>query len=455
MILPSIRYPLDKTGKNPNNLVVGELHRLSAREIRSVAPTYGAFYGDSMVVYDAMTGVLLERGTQYELAEFLQDASMQYEGGDIWTLVLIKDKNVSHQVRINYQVVGGNFTTDSSKIKELYDAVMMDNRPVDWTNVLDKPILYPPNLHHQLLNTIYGFEPLVAAIERLGNRITLTDVPAFEYLIDWINQRLDEFESSDYGYHVRDRDNPHEVNKTQVGLGEVENLPVITQDDIDSELVVRKYVTYDMLLLALQGLGTNSTYRLTTSSTEISEGRQLLVRVDTTGVEEGTRLYWTIEHESSSSLDFVVEAGIITISNSIAFFSVMVRLDEESDDNEVFRIALRKKSVEGPIVSRSEALTIKNTDPADPELNRWFRTQTLCCVNHVDMAFNVYSRYAILGNMRGVPHRSINKGNGATVDMFTAMTIPGICAVRAEQMEAGFMWIAGNNPFNAPGVNPA
>ena len=453
MILPSIRYPLDKTGKNPNNLVVGELHRLSAREIRSVAPTYGAFYGDSMAVYDAMTGALLERGTQYELAEFLQDASMQFEGGDIWTLVLIKDKNVSHQVRINYQVVGGNFTTDSSKIKELYDAVMMDNRPVNWTNVLDKPILYPPNLHHQLLNTIYGFEPLVAAIERLGNRITLTDVPAFEYLIDWINQRLDEFENSDFGFHTRNKNNPHEVTQDQVGLGEVENLPVITEADIESELVVRKYVTYDMLLLALQGLGTNSTYRLTTTSTEIHEGRQLLVRVDTTGVEDGTRLYWTIDHESTTTLDFVVEAGIITVSNGLAFFTVMVRLDEESDDNEVFRIALRKKGVEGPIVSRSEALTIRNTDPNDPELDRWFRTQSTCCLNQLDMAFDVYSRYAILGNMRGMSYRNIHRGNGATVDMFTAMTIKGIAAVMPEQLEAGFMWVAANNPFNPSNRN--
>ena len=447
MILPSIRYPLDKTGKNPNNLVVGELHRLSVREIRSVAPTYGAFYGDSMVVYDAMTGALLERGTQYELAEFLQDASMQYEGGDIWTLVLIKDKNVSHQVRINYQVVGGNFTTDSSKIKELYDAVMMDNRPVDWTNVLDKPILYPPNLHHQLLNTIYGFEPLVAAIERLGNRITLTDVPAFEYLIDWINQRLDEFENSDFGYHVRDRDNPHEVSKTQVGLSEVENLPVITQEDIEAEVIVRKYVTYDMLLLALQGLGTNSTYRLKTSATNVNEGRQLFVTVETTGVEDAARLFWTIDHESTSTLDFVVEAGVITVNKGEAFFTVMVLVDNEVDDNEVFRIALRKKSVEGPVVARSDRLTIKNTDPNDPELDRWFTTQSKCCFNHPNMAFDVYSRYAISGNMRGIPHRSITRGNGSTLDMFTAMLTPYGC-VKESQLNAGFMWVSGNNVFS-------
>ena len=448
MILPSIRYPLDKTGKNPNNLVVGEMHRLSAREIRSIAPTYGAFYGESMVVFDATTGVRLERGTQYELAEFLQDASMQFEGGDIWTLVLIKDKNVSHQVRINYQVVGGNFTTDSSKIKELYDAVMMDNRPVDWTNVLDKPILYPPNLHNQLLNTIYGFEPLVAAIERLGNRIILSDVPAFEYLIDWINARLTEFEQSDFGTHIRDKNNPHGVSQSQVGLGEVENLPVITQDDIDSELVVRKYVTYDMLLLALQGLGTNNTYKITPVSTVIAEGRQVLVQVDTTGVEDGTRLYWTIEHESSSSLDFVVEAGIITIHQGSASFGVMIRLDEESDDNEVFRIVLHKKSVDGPIVTRSDRLTIKNMDPNDPDIDRWFRNQSECCLNHPDIAFNVYSRYAVYGNNRGNKNRNIYRGNGTTLDMFTAMQMRSLNCITPSQFDAGFMWIVGNNCFN-------
>ena len=448
VILPSIRYPLDKTGKNPNNLVVGEMHRLSAREIRSIAPTYGAFYGESMVVFDAITGARLERGTQYELAEFLQDASMQFEGGDIWTLVLIKDKNVSHQVRINYQVVGGQFTTDSSNIKSLYDAVMMDNRPVDWTNVLDKPILYPPNLHNQLLNTIYGFEPLVAAIERLGNRIILSDVPAFEYLIDWINARLTEFEQSDFATHVNSRDNPHNVTTAQLNLEHVENLPVVTQDDIDNETLARKYITFDMLLSAMQVLGANSTYRIRTSSTEIKEGRQVLVTVDTTGVDDGTQLYWTIDHESTSSLDFVVEAGIITINKSSAVFTVMIRLDDESDDNEVFRIALRKRSVTGPVAARSDRLTIKNMDPNDPDIDRWIRNQSDCCLNHPDVAFNVYSRYAVYGNNRGNLNRNIYRGNGATVDMFTAMQMRSLNCIKPEQFEASFMWVVGNNCFN-------
>ena len=448
VILPSIRYPLDKTGKNPNNLVVGEMHRLSAREIRSIAPTYGAFYGESMVVFDAITGVRLERGVQYELAEFLQDASMQFEGGDIWTLVLIKDKNVSHQVRINYQVVGGNFTTDSSSIKELYDATLLDNRPVDWSNVLDKPILYPPNLHNQLLNTIYGFEPLVAALERLGNRIILSDVPAFEYLIDWINARLTEFEQSDFATHVNSRDNPHEVTALQLNLEQVENLPVVTQDDIDNETLARKYITFDTMLAAMQVLGANSTYRIKTSATEIKEGRQVLVTVDTTGVDDGTRLYWTIDHESTTSLDFVVEAGIITINKGNAIFSVMIRLDEESDDNEVFKIALRKRSVTGPVVARSDRLTIKNMDPNDPDIDRWFRNQSECCLNHPDIAFNVYSRYAVYGNNRGNKNRNIYRGNGTTLDMFTAMQMRSLNCITPSQFDAGFMWIVGNNCFN-------
>ena len=48
--------------------------------------------------------------------------------------------------------------------------------------------------------------------------------------------------------HIKDTKNPHEVDKEQVGLGLVENLPVVTQEDMASEKGVFKYVTLDTLM---------------------------------------------------------------------------------------------------------------------------------------------------------------------------------------------------------------
>lgn len=48
--------------------------------------------------------------------------------------------------------------------------------------------------------------------------------------------------------HIDDNNNPHELTKTHVGLGKVENLPVVTKQELDDITSVRKYMTYDSLL---------------------------------------------------------------------------------------------------------------------------------------------------------------------------------------------------------------
>ncbi len=49
--------------------------------------------------------------------------------------------------------------------------------------------------------------------------------------------------------HLNDIKNPHQSTKFHVGLSEVENLPVVTREDILCRKPVRKYVTHDALML--------------------------------------------------------------------------------------------------------------------------------------------------------------------------------------------------------------
>lgn len=189
------RYALDPTGTNPDNAVQGEIKTLSAAQIRAAAPMYGPFYSESLQLWDNGNGRLLYRGTDYQVVELLQDATMKY-GKEIAQMVLILNDGVSSQLRINYQVLGGLYQNDSSNLVEVYDAYMKDNRPVDWGNVLNRPVEYTPTLHRHLLEDVYGFEALVVALERIRNAIVLADVPAFEELITWVKTRgmtIDEF----------------------------------------------------------------------------------------------------------------------------------------------------------------------------------------------------------------------------------------------------------------------
>lgn len=57
--------------------------------------------------------------------------------------------------------------------------------------------------------------------------------------------------------HIQADKDPHETMKHHVGLSEVENLPVVTREDILCRKPIRKYVTYDALLLFVKAYMNN------------------------------------------------------------------------------------------------------------------------------------------------------------------------------------------------------
>ena len=182
----NVRFSYDATGINPDNLINGEVHALSLHSVRAVAPVYGPFFSASVQVFDNGTDQILTRGVDYQLVEMLEDITLRL-GKEVCNLILILNTNVSSNVRLNYQVVGGMYQNDASSLINMYETVLLDNRPVAWENVLSKPLAFPPTTHLHNLQDVYGFEPLVGALERVRNAIVLSDIPAFEALIDWVS----------------------------------------------------------------------------------------------------------------------------------------------------------------------------------------------------------------------------------------------------------------------------
>jgi hypothetical protein len=348
MTIPIQRYPLDRTGINPDNLVVGELHMLSSRETRAVAPTYGAFFSDrTLRVYDNSTNQALTRGVHYQCVDLLQEASMM-TGKEISMVILILDQTVSNVVRINYQVLGGAFQNDAAGILNLYETAIKDDRPVSWINLLNKPTEYNPTIHRHLLEDVIGFEPVVAALERVRNAIILSDVPAFEALIDWFNS------------HVDGVNNPHRTTQAQVGLSDVENLQVVSTDEIDQGIAVHKYVTYDRLLYAFRRLALFEVYEMVPSVTVLKEGYTLTVNINTSNVKNDTRLYWNLTHISTQDADFDKRSGTVVVNNNFAKITISIREDNVLDPDEQFRVSLHAESPLGVIVATTVPITIKD-----------------------------------------------------------------------------------------------
>lgn len=328
MTLPIARYPLDPTGLNPDNAISGEIHTLNIRQVRAIAPTYGPFFIESLALYDNATNRLLIKGIDFQCVELLQEATLRY-GKEIAELILILDQTVSNEVRVSYQVLGGLYQNNASGIMQMYETAMLDNRPVDWVNVLNKPYEYTPTLHRHLLEDVYGFEYIVVALERIRNAIMLSDVPAFEALITWVKAR---------------------------------SLDTVTFSDIDNVNSVEKYVTFDKLLYALDKLNFNG-ITLTTAALNVVNNSSVLFKLVATNLPDNSQLFWTIDHISSTDDDFNLLSGIINISGNRGHFNVSIANSAVVEGPEKFRVIVRKNSITGPILAKTEIVTISSFSP--------------------------------------------------------------------------------------------
>lgn len=218
-----IRYPLDPTGTNPNNLVTGEIQNLTPnRNVRAIATMYGAFFTNSLIVTDTSNNQVLTPGTQYYAAELYELPSARY-GQEICAVILITDPTVSNQVSLQYQALGGPYSTSAQAIIQQIENLGLDTRPVAWGDILDRPSEFPPAFHLHDIGDVYGFEYLVHAIDRVRDAIEVGDAQQYDQIyayIDHVNSTLSNQINANlaaFQAHLSDFGNPHRVTAAQVG----------------------------------------------------------------------------------------------------------------------------------------------------------------------------------------------------------------------------------------------
>ena len=325
------RYALDPTGRSPNNLVVGEEHTLSENHIRVVVPIYGPVFAESFTLMDLGTRVPLVRGVDYDVAELLQDPTLQF-GKEIVQLALIKNPSVTNKISITYQSLGGNYQNNSPSIGTALETLLTDDRPVDWkTHVLDKPYQYNPTPHVHLLEDVVGFGPLVVSLERVAQAITLNNVPAFEALISWVQN-----------YHQN----------------------WATDDDILNFNNVEKNISLKNLLFLMKRYNFNAiTFRPETRANTL--GKSVLFRISATNYNEPDPLYWTVETAGfSGTLNtmFGDVNGVVYLNNQEAQFTIVSKSLRHNYGNYKFRVVLRRNSITGPIIADSGVVSLRKMD---------------------------------------------------------------------------------------------
>lgn len=188
--MPTFTHALDPTGINTNNLVTGENAQGIGSPNRLIKPEYGPYFVESLIVVDNDTNTTLVKGVDYDCVGLVQEATIKFQK-PIAEFIKLKRPSISATVRIQYQALGGLYENSNTVLANLWNSYINDNRLIDFKDgLIDKPFEYPPSLHPTLFKDISNFEPLISAIERLTQAVTISNVPAFQNLVDWFEVNL-------------------------------------------------------------------------------------------------------------------------------------------------------------------------------------------------------------------------------------------------------------------------
>ena len=103
-----------------------------------------------------------------------------------------------------------------------------------------------------------------------------------------------------------------------------------------------------------------SNYIFGTIPTSINEGSSGTFNLDTTNISNGTTLYWTINHITTTSADFSATSGSFTINSNTGSFNITTIDDSATEGGETFTVSIRTDSTSGTVVAISNSVTIND-----------------------------------------------------------------------------------------------
>jgi len=93
----------------------------------------------------------------------------------------------------------------------------------------------------------------------------------------------------------------------------------------------------------------------------LEEGASGRFNVMSGEINNGTTLYWTILHDTTTDADFVSTSGSFTITNDRGLFDVNTTADKATEGTQNFRIQLRLDSTSGTVIGTSDLVPITDT----------------------------------------------------------------------------------------------
>lgn len=236
-------YPLDLTGIAETNLIENEpqvITEINGKFSQIIIPDYAPFYLDNLkVTHIAEDGSesILNLDIDYFLAYPYQDLARE-TGKLAWGAITVIRKDAIGRFKLNYQTIGDKWVADPDYVKNLLLEIAYNPRIAYWdqlTNVQDK---FPPQDHTHTLTESDKWPELLAAINRVTQAIAdrqINEAMVYPTIVAYLDRYLPEL-----------------LTKEAVGLGDVQNLSLATDEEVTSLSQVDKYLTLRQVILAIK-----------------------------------------------------------------------------------------------------------------------------------------------------------------------------------------------------------
>lgn len=228
-------YEFDPYGTSPDNKITGELQTLQTPgrdDYYFIIPQAAPFYVESFTIVDHATGRPYIEGRDFLFGHYFPEGS-NATGKALAGSLRFLSRDITGVVRMTYQTIGGHWGFDDNAVLEELSNKAINPLTRAWSQIDTLPALFPPIPHDQGTGELIGFEEVVDAI---GN----------------INSALGETNAGNITDHMSNRDNPHQVTKVQVGLGQVQNFPMANATEAAEGLRSDRYMSPNATNIAVQ-----------------------------------------------------------------------------------------------------------------------------------------------------------------------------------------------------------
>lgn len=227
MITADYAYPFDPTGKQSSNAVVGEQQIISPpndwKDYYFLIPKYAPFFRAGFKAVHKPSGKTLVEGVDFLFTHQFRAAS-KGTAKPIFGSITFFDKSLAGVIVLNYQTIGGLWTQSETKIAQILANHQMNPRITTWDQIVDMPVTFPPIDHEWSVDDLIGMSSVVNKLDEIRAALSVADQSALTA-------------------HITDKNNPHQVNKTQVGLSAVMNYGIASTTQAQNGTANDVYMT--------------------------------------------------------------------------------------------------------------------------------------------------------------------------------------------------------------------